>query len=123
MATTKKRSAYQIEKEIKTIQEDYHKKVDSLNRKETEKITLKLKDLRQELSEVYSDGAKACPDCGNKPHGMKKGSGVYEVGCVVCDPYEEDGNMVSFSARGESPEEAIEKWNEGKWEAKKIQLK
>lgn len=97
-----------------------------------------VKDLRRQLGEHLAQGAKKCPNCGYDPVGMLKTPGyfdarnqvdmppVYEVGCVVCPPVyvkrddgEErklDGKKArvkrrSYSARGTSVEQAVERWN------------
>lgn len=101
-----------------------------------------VKKHRKELGEALASGANACERCGYDPIGMLKTPGyydeskgidvapVYEVGCIFCPPYyvehetgQErtlDGKKAkvrrrSFSARANTPEEAVKNWNAGKY--------
>lgn len=75
-----------------------------------------LKNLKQKLLQVLAEGAKPCPSCKTQPAGMKKDSRTFEVGCLICSPSINDaGVQTSFSARGGSPEEAVQRWNARKF--------
>lgn len=100
-----------------------------------EAAAVKVSALTKELQEYVAQGADDC-QCGNAPWGMLKTPAhmhmgvqmpnIWEVGCVHCAPVlverpdgqEIDGKNVkrrSYSARGTSPQEAVEKWNNGDW--------
>jgi hypothetical protein len=69
--------------------------------------------LRAELSRWITKGAKACPDCGGAPHGIRQ-EGVlntrkviyYEIGCLT------DAN---HRAQGFTRKQAVEDWNSGNY--------
>jgi hypothetical protein len=61
-------------------------------------------ELKQQLSAYLTKGALPCRDCGNLPHGMKRRSNTYEVGCIA--------HMgLRWVAKAPTPEEAVMKWN------------
>jgi hypothetical protein len=76
--------------------------------------TDKAKALRAEMSALISEGAEACPHCGQLPHGMEHPSG-FEVGCLSCKPFQHtDGTMREHRVKGALlPRHAVEAWNEG----------
>lgn len=82
-----------------------------------------VRELQDQLQAAIADGAKACPTCKTKPIGLlktpevqnadgtlKSGS-VYEVGCPACDVRR---------ARGSSPEQAVEEWNAGNHNTRRV---
>lgn len=104
--------------------------------REKEKAVIALGD---ELSALLSSGSTNCEVCDRAPMGMLKRPGytdndgtahapIYEVGCIYCPPVivdHEEGLDVtldganrkvkrrSYSARGNTPEQAVERWNAG----------
>lgn len=80
------------------------------------------KEGREAASAAIAKGAQACPDCGNKPHGMEQPFILdgetqtrYEIGCLVCPPVLKDGKRQTHKAKGFTQKEAVEKWNKGEW--------
>jgi hypothetical protein len=112
------RTESEIKNELDAAAALHHEKADEFTRKEERENSDKIKSLRKELSAFYSQGANACPDCGQAPIGMDRGV-VYEVGCIGCapKPVERDGKTLrrSASAQGRTPQQAVENWNAGKW--------
>ena len=100
----------------------------------------KVSGLVKELDAFIVQGANKCKKCGGIPMGILKTPAhshngmdlpnIWEVGCTACEPFlveREDGKSMkvngkvakmkrrSYSARGFSPAEAVQKWNEEKW--------
>lgn len=78
-----------------------------------EKMAEGIKALQAELSAYITQGAEACPVCGNLPHGIRQDATLrrekitlYEVGCLT------DANR---RAQGMSRSEAVERWNNGQF--------
>jgi hypothetical protein len=104
---------------------DHHANSQEWTAGKTRENDMKIKGFRQELSDVYSEGAKPCPKCGNAPHGMDRdGKSLFEVGCLVCPPEKLPDIVVeglavpqrkSYSAQGRTPQEAVENWNDDKY--------
>jgi hypothetical protein len=100
-----------IAEELQAAQQAYHSA--ATNGKDGSQYAAEMKTLRAELASYITDGAEACPDCGNLPHGIRQQAGVnrlvityYEVGCLTCKDHR---------AQGQTREEAVENWNEGKY--------
>lgn len=124
-----KRQAYQAKK-----------KSGELTVNEQESLTKEISTLQTQRSELIATGAKVCKRCGNKPMGMlrtpaifKNGAQItfpiYEVGCTVCaptvkpDPTDEKHEIqVSVSAWGNSPETAVENWNNRVYVEKRLEV-
>jgi hypothetical protein len=100
---------------------DHHANSQEWTAGKTRENDMKIKGFRQELSDVYSEGAKPCPKCGNAPHGMDRdGKSLFEVGCLVCppEPVIVDGEVrwrKSWSSQGRTPQEAVEMWNDDQY--------
>lgn len=95
------RKPFEIEREIAAAKAAYHEA--ALTDTEGERIARHavIKKLSNELSDLYTKGAVERPE-GVKPTGIKKGLGVYEV-----------GNLNGLRSRGETPDEAVQNWNDG----------
>jgi hypothetical protein len=110
------RKESEIKKELAALIAENHSKAQTAPAPEIRLITVKIKALQQELSDLYSDGANPCPVCKAAPIGMDRTS-CYEIGCTVCRPIavEVDGvtKRQSFSAQGRTPLKAVENWNAG----------
>lgn len=91
--------------EIETKKAAYHEAAPTMTAAEQKAASDEIKGLQQELCDLLSEGAKPCPLTGDKPIGMKVGKGVYEVGPITSN----------LRARGETAEEAVEKWNKGEY--------
>ena len=104
---TAPRTERQIGKEIAAIQAEHNEAVaaDTTARQDREHAK-KADELRAELSASLAAGAGDCPKCGQQPHGMRKRPGLYEVGCLNCP---------GVRARGESAEEAAERFAGGEF--------
>jgi hypothetical protein len=109
----------QIKAEIDALVTENHDKRETITNVAQGILTAKVIALRQELADLYSDGAKPCPKCGAKPLGMDRAT-KYEVGCTFCPPVQLepvtiDGIKVnqrqSYSSQGRTPEAAVENWN------------
>jgi hypothetical protein len=85
---------------------------------ETRDNHLQVKSLQSQLSAAITEGAEACPKCGNAPVGIEhqtiKGA-EYEVGCMSCPPFAHtDGTTRRPAARGGLlPKHTVEAWNAG----------
>lgn len=119
------RKASEINNELNKLREYNHENAHKMTAPELRELSRKVRTLQQELSDLYSNGAKPCPRCGAKPIGMDRAT-KFEVGCTVCPPFgievdgtDEAGQPIkvkrrqSFSAQGRTPEEAVENWNDG----------
>lgn len=104
-----------ILKKLETALTDYQSESQNLTQSQAAKKTAHIQALRKELSDYFSEGAKACPDCGSDHlHGMRKSvivqlpntraNGV-EVGCLNCP----------LRSQGLTKESAVEYWNSGKY--------
>lgn len=89
--------------DIDKAQASYLEIVHTKPAKDVRKKAERVRELKQELSDLLSEGAKDCPDCKVKPHGMRKSESIYEVGCLNCEK----------RARGGAPSVAVERWNDG----------
>lgn len=88
-----------------------HENAQKMTAGDLRKLSVEIRALRKELSDLYSDGAKPCPKCGAEPIGMDRAT-KFEVGCVVCPPYlVNETTRRSYSAHGRNPAEAVENWN------------
>lgn len=103
------RNEDEIVQELARARADYHEAVQEETIAELAERSGRIKELMAELSATLSRGAMDCPDCGQPPHGMLKTPGakmvrapVYVVGCLACPR----------AARGNSPEQAVKRWNE-----------
>lgn len=82
-------------------------------------VAARVKELQQELSDCLTEGAKPCPKCASKPHGMRFRTEIrdgvelrmYEVGCP-------NPKCVDHRGRGADRAAAVEAWNTGAWYAK-----
>lgn len=88
---------------IEFAREEYSEAVKTQPAAMANELGQKVKSLIARLAEGLAAGADACPDCGEKPIGMKRRTGCYEVGCLPC----------TNRAQGEAAEEAVENWNAG----------
>lgn len=101
----------------------------------------KVKELGAELAAAISEGAEVCQQCQAPPLGMVKTPAyenagvevpaVFEVGCIHCPPYlvpdELRGAEIvidgvkqkvarrSYSARANTPADAVARWNAGQF--------
>lgn len=91
-----------VRAELLAVRETRHEQGDSISEKASREIGDQAKDLMAELSDVLSDEAKACPDCGARPHGNHKQTArykeqsngvlvqevpdIYVVRCLGCGP-------------------------------------
>lgn len=97
---------FQINRQIEELRQQYHEAVGADEKPSvTRELADQIKDLQEQRSTMLSEGAEECPTCGNKPIGMKKRRGEYEVGCPLCPT----------RSRGESVEEAVYWWNKGEY--------
>jgi len=110
--------------EIQKLREDYLAAYETMTVKEIQSHNSAIEDLQSQLSDLLSEDAINCPNCGAKPYGILKtpvievGGAIeklpiYEVGCIVCPPFEKDGFRISYGSRGNTPEKAVENWNKG----------
>jgi hypothetical protein len=92
---------------------------------EEREITTRIRDLNTLLSAAISDGASACPRCGELPHGMVHEMPVkgqtrptYEIGCLtsaqsVDSKGKPHGQLRSIDLL---PELTVDRWNSGNYE-------
>jgi|SRR3954452_174542 hypothetical protein len=103
--------------DLEAVLAEYRKSAETASASRLRELSAAAKDLRQELSDAISEGAKDCPGCGKRPHGMRRTEAtlrtpeVWEIGCLGCPPK----NGVRFCARGATREQAIKKWNAGEF--------
>ncbi len=83
-------------------------------------LSRRVNELRRELCAVLSDGANPCPDCGNRPIGLRhvhvvgatnRKTFTFEDGCVACKDHR---------AQGSSVPEAVAEWNQAKYLPPKV---
>ncbi len=93
----------ELRREIDAARTTYHEAAqdDKATVKGLQELSDNVKNLSVKLTELLTKKADVCADCGNRPTGMKKGKGEYEIGCIGC--------MVR--SRGETADEAAENWN------------
>jgi hypothetical protein len=96
---------------IEAAQKNYHDKAETLSASEANKLTDEITLLKKGLSDHITDGAEPCPSCKEQPFGMKRGRGMYEIGCRTCTPVKTEAGIVLFSAQGETAADAVENWN------------
>ena len=92
---------YELDTAIVGLKSEYHN-LSTKDGAQAEKLelSLEIKSLTEQRNNLLSNGAKAC-ECGGLVIGMKIKQGVYEVGCLNC----------VRRSRGESPSEAVVRWN------------
>lgn len=95
------RKAFEIEREIADAKAAYHEASQTETEPQLRERSNNIKKLGLELNAVYAKGAVERPE-GVKPTGIKKGKGLYEV-----------GNMQGLRSQGETPDEAVQNWNDG----------
>lgn len=117
-ANTQHTTEQGIKSELEATLKQYRDGAQTLSASSLQELSAVITDLQAELGAFYSAGAKACPNCGNLPHGMERSAGVYEVGCLACLPQivkQGAGSMRrSPAAQGKTPQEAVGNWNAGK---------
>src|SRR5690348_12831213 len=91
---------FELERERDALRAEHHETAGKETEDQRAKRSAKITVLVQQISDFISTGAKEHPK-GVKPIGMKVRPGVYEVG---------NGELRS---RGETPEEAVQNWNDG----------
>lgn len=117
------RKESEIKADLKQLIDANHANAGKLTGDDQRALNKAVRSLRQELSDLYSDGANPCPKCGTAPIGMDRAT-KFEVGCVVCPPFLiSPATRVSYSAQGRSPAEAVDNWNSERFlEDNKIDL-
>ena len=116
MSTKEKTTTeFELRRQIDDSRAEYDKavksdaKISAIN-----KLASEIKDLMSEYAALLTSGAKKCRRCGNLPVGIRKGRGTYEIGCINCSAnLPDDPEIVVLRSRGETSEEAVEKWNGG----------
>lgn len=90
--------------------------------KDKEGFDMNSKEGRLAASAAITKGAQACPDCGNKPHGLEQPFVLdgevqtrYEIGCLACPPTLKDGKRHTHKVKGFTAKDAVTNWNEGKF--------
>jgi hypothetical protein len=118
--------------ELEKARQGYHEAAQKEPAPKLAERSATIRALQQELSDLLSAGATVCPDCGNKPHGMRKTQyeiplpgaqpitvAIYEIGCLACLPTIIPRNPPEPQMRHEpriragSVEEAVRLWNLG----------
>jgi uncharacterized coiled-coil protein SlyX len=106
-----------IVKDLEVVLAEYRKSAETAPAPELRKLSDRIKQLREQMSDSISEGAKDCPGCGKRPHGMQRTVAtlrtpeVWEIGCLGCPPK----GGVRFCARGTTRDQAIYAWNTGKF--------
>ena len=91
-----------LPQEIAAAKAHYLAIVDTAPRAAVAAASARVVALQQTLGELIARGADPCP-CGGTVWGLKKRPGLFEVGCLSCPE----------RARGETPAEAVARWNAG----------
>ncbi|MBA2621425.1 MAG: hypothetical protein H0U87_09515 [Acidobacteria bacterium] len=113
------RTEKSINEELEKALEHYRSNAQNLAGKSLAASNKQVRDLRRELSDAISSGAKACPKCKNPPVGMRRGDvalygtvqSVYEIGCAVCIPVVKGNTRTSVSSVGTDAASAVKNWN------------
>lgn len=94
---------------IEAARAKYHEGAANMTMAEVAKETAKIKAMVKEVSDMITEGAEDCPDCGNPPVGLFHDGTArpFEIGCVV------DRN---HRVRESLPEDAVERWNDGDYD-------
>lgn len=101
------RKEQEITQELGKLLDGYRKNANKMSRDALGKHNQKVRALREELVLALTEGANACPDCEEAPHGLRQPMGVYEVGCASgCRDHRAFGRTVA---------EAVENFNDGKF--------
>lgn len=109
----------QIQKQIEEARERYLQHREAKRVEEADAASEEVKRLQADLALEISSGAKPCPFCGVRPHGMERhtatGQVDYEIGCLTCPPFKDKHGVIrSVRARGGIiPRQTVEAWNEG----------
>lgn len=108
----------EIKKSITEAREAYQAICNTAPIDEVRAASRKVKELQAKLSWEITKGAKPCPKCGERPHGLEQPgpkNATYEVGCIGCNPFlHSDGTVREFRAIGGLlPRHTVEAWNEG----------
>jgi len=113
--SAKQKTEFELRRQIDEARGEYDKAIKSDAKiSAVNKLTAEIKDLMGEQASLLINGAKKCQRCDNPPVGIKKSRGTYEIGCVNCSAVlPDDPEIVVFRSRGETSEEAVEKWNGG----------
>lgn len=107
-----KKPLFLLERDIIAARAEYHEYMqqDTRSAKQEAKLSDKVKELQDEMSNRITDGAKASKD--QQLLGIKKRDGLFEI--IDIAPADSSGKR----ARGGSPEEVVYKWNEGEFYVK-----
>lgn len=109
-----------IQKELSAQLESYRSNADKWKRSQLEESNSKVKALREELNNLYTEGA-VIPES-IKPyligglHGMKRANGQFEVGVSVKGTKAGKEITQGLFSRGATISEAVNNWNNGKYE-------
>lgn len=98
------KKVFELERELQDLRVAYHEASETETASQLAKRSMEMRKIMDAINLVYTKDAKACPDCGADPIGMKRRPGLYEVGC--------SGTCVDVRAQGETPDEAISNWND-----------
>lgn len=90
------------------------KKIKNQNGEEKPQENEELKG--EALPEINAD---ICPTCGQKPAIKMEEDGKFTVYCETPHDtvmgFTRGGKKISYKATGDTPEEAVQNWNEGTW--------
>lgn len=112
-----------LAEELVEAKAEYHDAANTLPAPKLREMTDRIDAIQAEIVVVLSEGADPCPDCQQPPHAMHKAPGVFEMGCLNCEPKEEprkpdqDPHIVIITkpcSRAATARAAVKAWNEGK---------
>lgn len=92
---------FELQRELDAVKAEYHELAPDLSPNDAAPFHTKIKGLQALMSDTILTGVKAGKD--ENMHGFKKGRGLYVVLDLVTER----------SARGETPDEAVDNWNNG----------